>query len=351
MSTGGPIRPSSKPTQLPTAAPESNSQPVAEGSTGKRKVSPSEEVTPKLSLAGRRKRLGLKSLALTATGSRSISKQPSSALNESKVPESIVNMWGRLESNKPEPSMFSEVNVKTAYEFLSNKIVADTSVSLSGSEQKLTPYNWVTLGGQKIGIAARGPVSHEGEDQRGVFLRTVVEKECNAIVNLATPLEGLSDYIPKQSQSMEFDNASIETIEKLVPKSLEEQSKVIIKSEGKSKKIDYFLKGDIANRAAADPKQLIALAKKMPAFPIMVHCKHGIGRTAMFMLTLALVRDSDLTKENLVKTVFDMIQQGRECRGYFLERQEQLETVLKVGAELLGMENEELQQRVSQYLT
>ncbi|MRI31572.1 hypothetical protein EOPP23_01015 [Endozoicomonas sp. OPT23] len=339
---------------------QSDDPETKEGSTGARKVEVADtgkKLPDKGGLAKRKGRgLRLGGSPSSSPGNspevqgRTVQVPPSESAELKKIPDTSHKLWEQLESRKPTQVKCTE-GEKTAYKFKQTEIVAPTAVRLSRDENKLTPYNQITLGGQKVGIAARGPTAGNNQE-RATFMTAAVENGCKAIVNIATSLEGVSDYIPRNNQAAQYNSVTVTTIDEPFFYGPKVRSEIEVKlwEEDKGTSLKYFLKGDIGNRKAGDPKELVDLARELPEGPVIVHCKMGIGRTAMFMLVRALVNDTTLTKENLVQTVFNMVQDGRQCRGEFLENEAQLDSVLKAGAILLGMPEEELYQKVDQYL-
>ena len=187
-------------------------------------------------------------------------------------------------------------------------------------------------------------------NQKAVFFKAAYENNCCAIINLATALEGVTDYIPEQGKVEDSGSISVEATKDQVRGSSARHSHITVKTEGNEKHIEYIWEGNIPNRGTGNPKALKELVEKVPQGTLLVHCKMGIGRTAMFMLALAVKNDPELTRENMVQTVFDMIQDGRQCRGEFLENEGQLNTVLQVAAMKLGMSDSDLDQAVVKYI-
>ena len=170
MSADGPGQVTSDTNFIPNPNQKTEESVKAEGATSTRKVTrPSDlEETTNLEKAKKKKQKPI--LKFGGPGnSKPIAKMAVAATTtESQVSEPVKKVWQHLAANRPQPNRISEVDEGRAFTFAGG-VVQDTAVRLSDGENKLTPYNWVTLGGQKIGIAARGPVGKRCEPESGIF--------------------------------------------------------------------------------------------------------------------------------------------------------------------------------------
>ena len=264
------------------------------------------------------------------------------------MPPEVSQLWSHLEGKRKDVHGCNP-DTKQPFSFDITKIPEKTAVSLQQDEGTL-PYNFITLKGQVVGIAARGPSS---TPQREAFFKAAMQNNSQAIVNLSTPLEGgLTDYVPKQGTA-NYGAMNVSTTEISELSHDRMTANLQITSGNNTATPKYLWLGNIGNRAAGSADDLIALSRKTPEGPIMVHCRFGIGRTAMFMLTHRLnqLAEAGMTKEELIPALATMIQEGRECRGQFLENPGQLDTVIKAGASIMKVPVKQVWTGITEYLS
>ena len=186
------------------------------------------------------------------------------------------------------------------------------------------------------------------------MFQVIRQEGCTALVNLASPMEqGKTDYVPKYNEAAtEFGQVQVSNTTEQNRTPLTLNASLSVKIGEKTSDLKYFWLGNIGNRATGNVDDLLKLSQKMPAGPIMVHCKQGIGRTAMFMLIhqLRQIKEAGLPEDQLVATVMKMVVEGRVCRGYFLETEGQLNTVLKAGQQLMKLSDEQMTVQMREYL-
>lgn len=264
------------------------------------------------------------------------------------VKDEIKIMWQNLELRRPSVQKCPD-DVPRAFRFVADEVPVETVVMTGKGE--LTPYNRITLDGVSLGIAARGPRNSE---QAEVLFNTVLQEKCGAIVNLTTVLEGMVDgYLPDPGQSSTFGQVTVErevngaesSAASRSPFSLSPiRAHVRVKSNDKEQELLFHWERGMLNHVSAAPEILVKVSESMPEGPVLVHCQKGIGRTAMVMLVHAmrLKKLQGLTRELATPTLIKMIEDGRRCRGEFLENERQLQSVLKAVALMYGISDEEL---------
>ena len=264
------------------------------------------------------------------------------------VNDEIKVLWQRLELQQSATTKCNDESA-CAFKFNADEIVASTVVRTP--DNKLTPYNRITLDGVYVGIAARGPKTSE---QAEVLFNTALEENCNAIVNLTTQMEGMvDDYLPDPGNTSSFgqvvvgrnnpgeivqdDSASLFFLKPV-------NTKIQVKSGDNYRELVFHWEQRMFNHVSAAPEILLGVSHSLPDGPALIHCQKGVGRTAMVMLVHAMVSKKyhGLTKEQAIPSLMKMIEDGRSCRGEFLENDQQLQSVLKTVALLFDMTNEEL---------
>ena len=264
------------------------------------------------------------------------------------VADDIKNLWQKLEL-QASPVPKCDDTAPVAFSFKPDEIVADTVIKTGSGE--LTPHNRVTLDGLSLGIAARGP---KDSVQAEIIFNTALQNDCGAIVNLATPLEGMvANYLPEPGQKSIFGHV---TVERLVDESdSKDESRALfslkpvhanirVKSKDSIKELVFHWEPGMLNHVSAEPRVLVNISNSLPEDPILFHCQKGIGRTAMVMLVHAIriKKQQGVSKDQAIATLVRMINDGRRCRGQFLENDRQLQSVLKAVALLYEMTEEEL---------
>ena len=219
---------------------------------------------------------------------------------------------------------------------------------------KRLPHNRITFGKHYFGVAATGPMNDE---QTAALFKAAIQEGCNTIVNLRIAMEN-NDYPPdakhkKDYADVQIGNGSSESIN-YVQDHYECSLGVKVDGDDKLHSVEYKWLGNISSHTGADPAVLLDISRNVEAGPILVHCKKGAGRTAMFMLVHKLRQmievDESVNPNEMVQTVLNMVEEGRRDRGSFLETDAQLDTVIQAGAILLNLTDEQLAEQVDKAL-
>ena len=301
-------------------------------------LTPMEEAQPKLTVSPQKRRLSSPNIFASPI------KTP--------VMEEIKSLWQQLDLRKPSPQKCPD-QAPCAFKFNADEIVSKTAIFTP--EGKLTPYNRITLDGVNIGVAARGPKTSE---QAEVFFNVALQENCAAITNLTTPLEGIVDNYPpdpgatsvfgqvkvSRPEAADGNNGDSAQLMDLKPV----HTHIRVESGEQSRELPFHWERGMLNHVSAAPEMLISISEALPAGPVLVHCQKGIGRTAMVMLVhgMRIKKQQGLAKDQAIATLVRMIEDGRQCRGEFLENDRQLQSVLKAVAQMYGLSNDELIQAV-----
>ena len=349
MSTEGP---GNIPPSVPTVQPDEGKSPAPLGSKRGQGITREE---PESSLLAKRQRksesrgkpfsiasltpIEIKQPSVSLARRLSSPGRLSGELQKTSVTKEADSLWSELTQTKPVTTPCPDKDRQDFPRTLQN-IPEATTVKIDGN---YVPHSRITFSDSVMGIAAMGPLSCEQTD---TLFKTAIQENCVAIVNLTNLFDYIYSYYPPiPGKTRSYGEATVTSHSIASQIQIDgSQNKLSVKMENKSYTLQYFWLACLPSHHGGNPDELLKLANLIPEGKILVHCKNGTGRTAMFMLILELKRliARGLKPEQLAATLKKLIQNGRQCRGDFLEVPQQLQTVLNAAGKMLGISEQEL---------